>query len=34
MKKIKKVKAFLQENGVVDFDSFYEFRIEIETNDK
>ena len=34
MSKIKKVKAFLQENGVVDFESFYEFRTEIETNDK
>ncbi|RCT56391.1 hypothetical protein [Winogradskyella sp. KYW1333] len=34
MKKIEKVKAFLQERGVIDLESFYEFRTEIETNDK
>ena len=34
MKKIEKVKAFLQEHDVIDLESFYEFRTEIETNDK
>jgi len=34
MKKIKMVKAFLQKNDVVDIESFYEFRTELENYDK
>lgn len=34
MKKIDKVKFFLKENGVIDYESFYEFRIENESNEK
>ena len=33
MKKIAKVKSFLQENGVIDKESFYEFRTELENDD-
>jgi hypothetical protein len=34
MKKIDKVKSFLHDNGVFDKNSFYEFRTELENDDK
>ena len=34
MRKIENVKSFLQDNDVVDSESFYEFRTELGTDDK
>lgn len=34
MKKIANVKSFLQDNDVIDSESFYEFRTELEDHDK